>query len=326
MEIRPRRAAKVRGLAFRIGSLVFVASLVTSLAIAWLSARSIEGFLRARIDRKFPELLQSTRTHLHLWYRQRELDLEVFARSPILREGLASQKSSAHAEVRRYLAYVLESSPQYAGLAILAEEGGVRAQAGEPVDLPAPLRKRLAGFTHTHVSGLLGSGEARRQVVSTSIPGVPGMSLHGLLRISALRAALQEIESGETTIGLLAANGQPIAGALRSQARDLQRATKIDGTCLLGEGKERAVAAATTFAPFGWTLAAEEPYDVAFAPVADAVRRAAALNLVLVLLSSAAAFAFGARRVAPVVELEEGAWRRGRRECAWMKGERGMRS
>ena len=88
MDTRASSAWRFKGLAFRIGTLVFAASLITSLVVAWVSVHSVEDFLRGRIDRKFPELLQTTQTHLDLWYRQRELDIGVFARSPIVAEGL----------------------------------------------------------------------------------------------------------------------------------------------------------------------------------------------------------------------------------------------
>jgi len=309
MEIRALRATRVRGLAARIGTLVFIASLVTYLGVAWLSVHAVEDFLRGRIDRKFADLLQSSQTHLKIWYRQRELDLEVFARSPILAEGFSSQTPSAQAEASRYLAYVLENSPQYAGLAVLGSNGKLWMHAGEQVRLPVTLRKEITGSTATRVRGLIGLPNPKRQLVSTAIPGAPGVSLLGLLRLSSLGTALEEIKSGDATLALQGNNGTPIAGTLRFGSEDLQRAVDVEGTCLLGSGDDRSVVAATTVAPFGWTLVAEEPYAVAFAPVSTVVRRAFGLSLILVLLSSIAAFALGARRVAPVVALAQGARR-----------------
>ena len=68
----------------RIVFAVFAATLVTSLVVAWVSAQSIESFLRDKIDQKFPTLLRAANARLDLWYAQHELDAETLARSSIL--------------------------------------------------------------------------------------------------------------------------------------------------------------------------------------------------------------------------------------------------
>ena len=107
--------APMRSLPSRIILSVFGAALVTSLAVALVSTSSIESFLRRKIDQKFPATLSSASERLDLWYAQRRLDIETFARSTTVIENAAHmnlaegalKRGRATETLGQYLDYVL---------------------------------------------------------------------------------------------------------------------------------------------------------------------------------------------------------------------------
>ncbi len=86
----PQTVSTVRSLPARISFIVFGATLVTSLVITGISVRSIDRFLRGKIEQNFPAALESAGQRLELWYDQRLLELGVFASSRILTENISS--------------------------------------------------------------------------------------------------------------------------------------------------------------------------------------------------------------------------------------------
>ena len=111
----PQRVSPVRSLPARISFIVFGATLFTSLVVTGISVRSIDRFLRGKIEQTFPATLESTSQRLELWYDQRLLELGVFASSRILGENLPSmapgsknaRATRAAQEIEQYLEYVL---------------------------------------------------------------------------------------------------------------------------------------------------------------------------------------------------------------------------
>ena len=67
----------------------------------------------------------------------------------------------------------------------------------------------------------------------------------------------------------------------------------------------RVVGSALSFPRLHWTLVVEEDYDVAFAPIAAILGRNVTLNLVIVLVLSALAFAVVASMVRPLHALSD---------------------
>ena len=55
----------------RLSFFAFATTLITSLAVTWISVHSIHGFLREKIDQKFPAILGETGAKLDRWYDQR---------------------------------------------------------------------------------------------------------------------------------------------------------------------------------------------------------------------------------------------------------------
>ena len=120
-----------RSLAARVSFFVFAATLISALAVAWTSAQALRAFLRSKVEQKVPAAVEQVRDRLDLWYAQRSLDVQVFARSAIVVDGLtavAGRRSGAagpkeSAELERYLTYVLQGLPQYTSIFVLDAEG-----------------------------------------------------------------------------------------------------------------------------------------------------------------------------------------------------------
>ena len=73
----------LRSLAARITLLVFVATVISSLTASWISMQSLDGFLRQKVDQRFPQLAASVANELDQWYSLRAREIEVFASSAI---------------------------------------------------------------------------------------------------------------------------------------------------------------------------------------------------------------------------------------------------
>jgi hypothetical protein len=271
----------VRSLPGRIILAVFGAALVTSLVVSWLSTRSLDSFLRQEMDERFPAILRGTSERLSLWYAQRELDLETFARSETVLAGLAPGPGrrvpgDPRQALRQYLGYVLERFTQYEALFVLAPDGSLLLHVGRAFELPAELRARLAAVADSRVEDLAAGGR-RFQVASAAVRAGgkrQGPSLHALLREAALAEVLASEELGASA-GLYLVEREGAVRASSPGAPPVERLTRplpargeapvmLDH---LDEGGTRVVGSAMSFPRFGWSLVVEQPYDEAFAPV-----------------------------------------------------------
>jgi diguanylate cyclase (GGDEF)-like protein len=332
--LRPQRIGALlrrpfRSLPSRIIVSVFAAALVTSLAVTWTSTNSIESFLRAKMDQRFPAILRSTSERLGLWYSQRELDLETFARSDTLVEGLAAlREGHAPASVRdglsKYLTYVLENFPQYETLFVLAPDGEVLMRVGQDLELPEAQRRRLAAVTRSRIDGLRELGERRFQVASAPVKaGRYGLvaSLHALVRIEALEEALHSDDLGRAAgVYVVGADGEvllrsPGAPSLARHERPLpspdalpsmEEYTHEDGSLVVGS--------AVRFPRFGWTIVVEQAYREAFAPIVATTRGILGINLAIVVSFGLIAYQMARSIVRPIQALSEAAVRIGRGE------------
>ncbi|MGI9592651.1 MAG: PDC sensor domain-containing protein, partial [Myxococcota bacterium] len=191
-----------KSLPARIITSVFAAALVTSLCVTWISTRSIESFLRAKIDQKFPAVLWGAGERLDLWYAQREVDLATFARSQTMVESLPAAGGASAAtrrEISSYLSYVLDLFPQYESLFVLDARGRALIEVGEALDLPREWRERLADVRSPQVGHL--EPHRGREIQSASVPVKDNLgrrlaTLHGALRRDAVAESLLNEESG----------------------------------------------------------------------------------------------------------------------------------
>jgi diguanylate cyclase (GGDEF)-like protein len=306
---------------------VFAAALVTSLVVAWISTQSIESFLRAKIDQKFPAILRSAGDRLDLWYAQWQLDVETFARSSMVAENLGplAQGTStrpgerAHEEVRKYLSYVLERSSQYQSLFLLDAEGRRLLWVGAEFELPDMLRLRLAAVEGSTVARLRRLGSQRVQVASSAVTDSRGRrlaSLHAVVGVEALEDVLRREGLGATGgIHVVDRNGEYLVSSWGQpprgrHARELPALgeTPIVEDYTNGAG-DYVVGSALRFDRFDWTIVVEENYDAAFAPVGSVIRRVLAINLGIVGIFGLIAFQIARSVVRPIQALSVGARR-----------------
>jgi len=312
-----------RSLPSRIVTSVFSAALITSLVVSFISTRSIESFLREKIDEKFPALLHGTRQRLDLYYAQRQLDIETFARSAVVTAsciGLAGPRATAsRTELRTYLSYVLERFPQYEALFVLDPQGRTLLWIGDKIELPAALRERAARITAPTLGEVERVGERRVQLASAPVLNARDQriaSLHALVEMGAVEQLLQVEDAGRNlelfVVGsagetlLTAPNGsrrypygRPLPAASASPA--VEDYSDPDGAHRVG--------GAVHFGRFGWTIVVEQPYDEAFAPAISTVREQMLLNLCIVLGFSLVAFQLARSIVRPILALSDAAIR-----------------
>ncbi len=305
----------------RIVVATFVATIAICLGVTWISARSTESFLRAKLEQKYPTLLRSVSERLALGYSQRQLEMETFARSATLVEGLRRRGSAGGAseEARVYLGYVLQRFPQFEALFALDLEGAVLAWAGEETLLTERLRQRLAAAQEPGIGDILRLGGRRIQLASCPIRAPDGerlATLHALVALPVMEASLpmEELSSsgaiyvlGRDGRTLLASAGAPARA--REQGPRPQPGSGPELTEYTGEGGESIVGGALAFPRFGWTLVVEEPYAAAFAPVVALIRHTLRINLVIVGAFGLFAFQVARSIVRPVVELSARATR-----------------
>ncbi len=318
--------APFRSLPSRIILSVFGAALATSLAVALVSTSSIESFLSAEIDQKFPATLNGASERLDLWYAQRRLDIETFARSATVVENAQRISSSrtrdrerAHTELGQYLAYVLERFPQYKGLVLLDAGGEAAVWVGPELDLPPGLVAGLSQVSVSAVGSMHPVEGGYAQLASAPIMGARQQrlgSLHAMIRPSAVSEVLHDDELGETgAIYVVGRDGRTLFQGTSGERRsgypsalpDAEETPRVAHyTASTGAS---VVGSAMRFARFGWTVVVEEDYDEAFAPVVAVIRRILAINLGVVLLFGLAAYQFARSIVSPIRALSEGARR-----------------
>jgi diguanylate cyclase (GGDEF)-like protein len=304
---------------------VFVATLVTSLIVTWMSTRSIGAFLHREVDRKFPAILHDARDHLEGWYAQREIDVETFGHSRVMVDGFAHltekagsrRGSRARNELRTYLSYVLERFPQFEALFVLDEGGATLLWVGRERELSPKLHRELAEIAKPTVSSANRVGTHLIQVVSSPVESVEtGLSLHALVQIEAVEALLRSDDLGASgAVYVVDSDGNLLMGTPGAGLHERHtRPLPVPGAAPAVEdytrtGGDHVVGSAVRFGRFGWTILVEESYDEAFAPVVSVIREFLGINLGIVVVFSLIAFWIARSIVRPILALSEGALR-----------------
>jgi diguanylate cyclase (GGDEF)-like protein len=304
---------------------VFAAALVTSLAVTWISTRSIESFLRAKIDQKFPAILLSTSERLDLWYSQRELDLGTFASSATVMENLGRlpagdrDTSPARVELATYLSYVLERFPQYETLFLLEPDGVPLLRVGEAFEFPEAHLRPLAAVASAWVGDIQKLEGRRVQVASAPIQDARGRrlaSLHALVRLGAVEEVLRSSDLGPSGgIYLVGRDGEVLLRLPGSAARErhTRALPAVNDSPVVEDYSDESglhvVGSAVAFTRFGWTIVVEEAYDEAFAPVVVVIREILGINLGIVLTFGLIAYQMARSIVRPILALSDGALR-----------------
>jgi diguanylate cyclase (GGDEF)-like protein len=321
-----RTVNPVRSLPARISLIVFGATLITSLAVTAISVRSIDEFLRGKIEQNFPTILESARQRLDLWYDQRLLELGVLSNSGILKKNVGllrtrgARGERASKEVEQYLTYVLDGFPQYEALFVLGPDKKPLLWVGSRFSLPeSVVQEQLTQLTEPRMSPTVNLGSEIVQLVSARLDGAGTKArgtLHAVFRMNVVRSVLDSDELSEFgEIFLLDASGSYLAasderlqeGAWAAPTQEGEDATGVlDYSDYAGE---RVVGSTQPVERFGWTLAVEEPYNEAFSPVVNGIRRILGINLAIVLLFALAAFRVARSIAKPIEALSETAQR-----------------
>jgi len=307
----------------RIVTSVFSAALVTSLVVSWISTHSIESFLREKMEGNFPGLLHATSQRIELYYAQRQLDVETFARSAVVASNSARLAGPAaeasRTELRTYLTYVLEHFPQYEALFLLDPKGRGLLWIGGEIEIPAERRARAARVSTPTVGGIETIGGRRMQLASAPVLNLRDervASLHALIEVGAVEQLLSVEDAGRNLeLSIVGPDGTtlltaPDAESRRAYARPLPApGSPPQVEEYTDAGGERRVGSALRLGRFGWTLVVEQPYADAFAPVVSTIREQLLLNLGIVLGFSLVAFQVARSIVRPILALSDAALR-----------------
>jgi len=313
-----------QSLAARIGFFVFGATLISALAVALTSAHALRGFLRTKIEEKLPSVAAQVHDRLDLWFAQRTLDVQVFARSAILVDGLARRSHERLAAedrqmIEQYLGYVLARSQQYTSLFALDTEGNTLFAVGRPVELEPDLRRSLAAVEDTAVSQIVRIADDRVQVVSSVIRARNDRvlaTLHAVLGVESLTAQLSNHELGESgRLILFDQNGTALAASPGLDLTGLHRPAEFAAADpatvheFTGPDGVHIVASFRPMEVLGWMLVVQETSDDAFAPIAQILQHTLLLNMSIVAVLSLVAFKIAASMVGAIHNLSEAARR-----------------
>jgi diguanylate cyclase (GGDEF)-like protein len=327
-----------RSLAGRIILLVFAATVVSALMVSLISVQSLDGFLREKVNQRFPRAASQIAEDLDQWYTLRGRDLEVFAGSTILSESLPRLESQgrsgerARDEAEQYLRYVLESFPQFERLVLARPDGSSLIEVGEGPPLPEELlTSSESTITRSRIDDSIRIGTEIFQIASAPLIDSNGRTigrLYASIDLDLLTSTLESRELGNAaTVHVVDRDMRflsPPAGLdpnIRFTTSLKDPGSKdpfVSGVVYYDNAENIHVVGTQMALPrFGWTLILEQPIDGAFAPVVSSIGRVAALNLAIVLLVGLVASRIAGSFVQPLRALSEGAQR-------LSEGERGV--
>lgn len=323
----------LRSLAARITLLVLAATVLSSLTVSWVSVQSLDGFLRRKVDERFPQVAARIVDRLDHWYTLRAREIEVFAGSAILREstpqldreGRAGERARAEAE--QYLRYVLDSFPQFERLVIADPEGAPRLSVGDGAALPEHLvGETLRTDDRVRISRVKRLDDRLVQIASTPMRDGNRRTVaifYAMLDVQSVQGLLASEELGASArIYVVDADRRflnPSPGIDRDAIWRGEHADRAEQTSVAyydDPRGERVIGTSVPFPRFGWTVVIEQPYDEAFAPIASSMTRVVLLNVSIVLGVGLLAFRIAGSIVKPLRALSDAAARlsRGERE------------
>jgi len=323
----PRRVSPFRSLPARISIFVFGATLLTSLIVTGISVRSIDTFLRGKLELKFPEIALEASRLVDDWYGQQILNLGVLAASDVLANNVqrltpgpsTGAKSSASHDVSEYLEYVRDRFPHFDSLFILQPDGETLVWVGSGYALPRETTDKLLTSSDQPRPALSVVEGEFVQIVSARIDDRNGEMiglLNAVMPLAAVAEALRTQRLGDTGEIYLINAAQVFIAAGRSHERTsilrrvLPSMNKLEAVIdYTNDAGDRVVGYGTPIAKYGLTLVVEERYDEAFAPLLAAFRRVLSINLAVVLLFGVAAYRVAVSIARPIEALSEAARR-----------------
>ena len=323
----PHHVNPFRSLPARISLFVLGVTVLTSLIVTGISVRSIDTFLRGKLELKFPEIAEEAGQLVNDWYDQQLLNLGVLAASDVLVGNVNSMKpatskradSRAWHDVVEYLEYVLDRFPHFDSLFILQPNGETLIWVGNDYALSRESTNELLAAPKQPKPRLIQVGEQFLQIVSARITGHDGKMIGLLSAVMPLEAVAEPLRSqrlGET--GEIHLVNEALisiaAGRTHTRTSVLQKplaAAKILEQVVdyTNDAGDRVVGYAIEISEHGLTLVVEERYDQAFASLLSAFRRVLSINLVVVMVFGIAAYRVAVSIARPIEALSDAARR-----------------
>ena len=329
----------LRSLAARITLLVFAATILSSLTVSWISMQSLDGFLRQKVDQRFPQVAGRVVRELDQWYTLRAREIEVFAASAVLTESAPKldargrRGDQARNEAEQYLRYVLESFTQFDRLVIATPDGATKLEVGDGEPIPPEfLTAKANPAEHTRISEALHLGGRVVQIASAPIHDANQRTiaqLYAMIDVARIDALLTSEELGETTSIYVVDRDQrllnPPDGFDIDATWQGDRAEREHATAAAyydDPNGEQMIGMSIPFPRFGWTLVIEQRYDETFAPIVSSMSRVVGLIIAIVLGVSLLAFRIAGSLVKPLSALSDAAARlsQGEREVEIEEG------
>ncbi len=289
LDVHPRQPQST--LATKIILFVFAATFVTALSVSITSIDAIHSQLRGFADRHYPVVAERAATELRRHLEAGRRELAALAGGPE-RPGSLPQ------------------SPFFAGYAWIDESGVALHRLGSAQDLDPSLWRELDRGSPLAALG------SPPQLAAVHVPPRGGLAVVGLYQPETLRAHVEAVAPDPHAAALLVGPGgrvlaafggdpnrYPASLALPEAGPEVREYSNDRGSHVLGIVQPLGLG--------GLALAAETPFERAFAPMLTVVLRIFALDLTIVLLSSLLAYQVTTRVVKPIEVLSEGARRIG---------------
>lgn len=308
------------GLAKKLAAFAFVSAFVTSLTVTWAAIDSTQQSLNKIIHRQIPASLRRIAYRQNRWVRAGEQHLSA------LGSNLIEQRARRHAprseSIRRaqdasdaptralgavegdlfsaLFSRWVESSPHFRGIAILGPDGEALLTRGAfdrgafdaSAEESESLRAAPASNRQFAVAPLLSTFPSGTRLVGDFAP------------FAFDRALAEEAPLPGATLGVFdpRAPSQGVEALARFSGSNSSRVREYTN-----ERDEHVIGCVMPLGLFGWQIAVEVPFDVAFEPVMSAATRMLAIELCIVLLFSFVAYRITKVMLRPIEELSDGA-------------------
>lgn len=306
-----------------------LATLLPSLATAWLSYAETRRSVTAEAAGALASASTQTARDLDLWIKERRYDLRVFASSYEVSENLERlQRTGARFSPRLagYLNSIRERFPDYSELTILDTRGRVVASTSErpgPIDFPSGWQGRL--HADDFVVGKPYWNEAtKRPEVRLAVPiAAPQGGALGAIAakadLSALAPTLQRFAAGEASQTYVATDkGRLIVGSIDVSrnltdqfypAESIRTLVERSGQPaeLRGAQGNAVIASMRRVPGIDWIVVTETPSTVVFAELTRLRNVTLVIVAGMLLVASALGYLLGLFIVKPLDRLTRGA-------------------
>jgi diguanylate cyclase (GGDEF)-like protein len=306
-----------------------LATLLPSLATAWLSYVETRRSLTAEAAGALASASTQTARELDLWIKERRYDLRVFASSYEVTENLERLKRTGTRLPPRlagYLNSIRERFPDYSELTILDTRGSVVASTSEhpgPIDLPDGWQNRLHADDFV-VGKPYWNKAAKRPEVRLAVPiaAPQGGSLGAIAAkadLSALAPTLRRFAAGRSSRTYVATDtGRLIVGSIGVSQGLIDQVYPAEAIRTLAERNgepaelrgaqgDEVIASLQRVPGVDWIVVAETPSTEVFAEL----RRLRNVTLLIVvgmlLVASTLGYSLGLFIVRPLDRLTRGA-------------------